>query len=202
MAKRFSEVDDDFLNHMSQRKFAKRTEYSTHSASHSFNQFLVEHFPNINLKEIEEKELADIIERFYLSLKTKTGENYKISSLTQIKYNLRRYLQQEVNIDIIKNENFQECAIVFNNIVVELKREGKDLINHHPDINEEDRKMVVQKLSLEDPQQLQWLVFFYLMLYFCRRGCENLLSMKKDHFIVKIISSKSVSYFRLFVAAS
>ena len=47
-------------------------------------------------------------------------------------------------------------------------------INHFNLLTTEDIKKVVSKLNIENPQELQYLMFFYIQLYFCHKGCENL----------------------------
>ena len=59
-------------------------------------------------------------------------------------------------------------------------------VDHHPPINEEDMNKIYESnvFSLNNPVSLQRKVFFDVMLYFCRRGRENLRKLIKDDFVL------------------
>ena len=40
-----------------------------------------------------------------------------------------------------------------------------------------------QNFDFDNPKHLQWKVFCDIMLYFCRRGRENLREMKRSDFV-------------------
>ena len=67
---------------------------------------------------------------------------------------------------------------------VDLKRQGLAKVEHKPPICEEDLKKLYESTAfgLDDPEKLQNKVFFEVMLYFCRRGRQNLRQLKKTNF--------------------
>ena len=67
---------------------------------------------------------------------------------------------------------------------VDLKRQGLAKVEHKPPICEEDLKKLYESTAfgLDDPEKLQNKVFFEVMLYFCRRGRQNLRQLKKTDF--------------------
>jgi hypothetical protein len=52
--------------------------------------------------------------------------------------------------------------------------------------------MIVSKLSIDDPQQLQWLSWLYMQLFLCRRGVEKTHSMKKTDVIIENSGTYSI----------
>ena len=64
------------------------------------------------------------------------------------------------------------------------KRQGLAKVEHKPPICEEDLKKLYESTAfgLNDPEKLQNKVFFEVMLYFCRRGRQNLRQLKKTDF--------------------
>ena len=68
---------------------------------------------------------------------------------------------------------------------VDLKRQRLAKVEHKPPISEEDLKKFYESsvFCLNDPEKLQNKVFFEVMLYFCRRGRQNLRQLKKTDFL-------------------
>jgi hypothetical protein len=58
---------------------------------------------------------------------------------------------------------------MFKAISVQLKREGKGGIDHHPPIEADDLKAIYASLKTSDPTSIQHKVFVDIMLYF---GCQ------------------------------
>ena len=71
-------------------------------------------------------------------------------------------------------------------MIVQLKREEQGGIDHHPPIEADDLKKIYSTLKTTDPTSIQQKVFIDLMLYFGRRGRENLRNLKVDDFQVGI----------------
>lgn len=87
-------------------------------------------------------------------------------------------------MDIIHGVEFTECNKIFDAATKQLKREGKGGIVHHPPIDDADLQKMYQYFTLDDNVKLQQKVFVDLMLYFGRRGRENIHELKIDDFAV------------------
>ena len=76
--------------------------------------------------------------------------------------------------------------MAFRAAIVELKKIGKDDVQHHQAIEENDIAKLYRSGVFDQNSStgLQLKVWFELMLYICRRGRENLRELKKDHFVV------------------
>ena len=64
---------------------------------------------------------------------------------------------------------------------------------HKPPINKDDIKKLYESrlFALNNPDALQNKVFFEVMLYFCRRGRQNLRDLKNTDLLVGIDPSKT-----------
>jgi len=64
-------------------------------------------------------------------------------------------------------------------------------VEHKPPICEEDLKKLYEStpFGLNDLEKLQNIFFFEVMLYFCRRGRQNLRQLKKTDFSFNTDSS-------------
>ena len=84
-----------------------------------------------------------------------------------------------VDVDIKKDNEFKEANQVF--IAQYVKRERLAKTNHKPAIDDEDVKRVCESgvFYTNKPATLQNKVFFEIILFFCRRGRQNLRQLKK-----------------------
>ena len=118
------------------------------------------------------------------------GEQYKCSSLENVRHSLNRYLNQppyNKNIDIIKDREFTDANVNFKAAMAELKGSGLGSTDHYPIIDENDIKLLYASmyLSPKTPTGLFNKVQFDIRLYFCRRGSENIYEFRKDTFKLK-----------------
>ena len=178
MSKRFASVSIDAIEQMKKKKFAKKTSYNLKSAQKLLNNFL--NSKNINVLPQKVDDIDEILSEFWLSLRKIDGEKHRASSLLTIRQNLRTILQNENNLDIF-GESFQTSNNIFENYLKSLKEEGLGFIKHHPDISKESMEAIISQLDINIPIQLQWLAWIYIMIFYCRRGAENLSKMMITH---------------------
>lgn len=173
----------------------KNTQYSTNTAKHAFIDFL--HHTNIiedgitSLKTLTKSEINASLKQFWPSIRKKDESVIKKGSLRVYRHSLNRYLKEEFgaeNIDIISDPDFQGSNAVFTNYSKELKIVGKGHVTHYDYIEETDLKKI-DNLDTDSPVQLQWKIWFLMQLHFCRRGQENLSSMKITDFALCINSN-------------
>ena len=135
-------------------------------------------------------ELAAVLRKFYAEARKKDGQMYSKNSLCSIRFSLCRHFKQELNVDIIKDAEFDEANRVYGAQCVASKKQGLAKTEHKPPIADED----IEKLyrcgifNTENPSTLQNKVFFEIMLFFCRRGRQNLRQLKKTDFEIKVNS--------------
>jgi hypothetical protein len=191
--RRFSIVSEKDVEANRCKKFAKSTVTSTHSVEHLLKSYYLT-LPGTSspqpYENLTKQEMNNLLERFFLSCRTEDGEDYKSSTLTTMRQNLIRAIKLSHNYNISSEQEFTGSNNVFINRLKHLKTIGKGDIHHHPDISPGDLKVIVGILSPENPKELQLLVWFYLQLFFCRRGLENADILKKSHYSIKVVDGK------------
>ena len=88
---------------------------------------------------------------------------YKKSTLIAYRHGIQRHLEKTTqDIDILKGKDFKKSAIFFKGMTKELKKAGKAVVEHYPHTEENDLKTMYAYVTsnLEDPQLLQYQVFF------------------------------------------
>ena len=162
-------------------KDAKSTKRATKSALKVFHQYLKEK----KAGEPQTKEtLANVLKLFYAEARKTDGTSYSKSTLNSLRFGLNRHFKATRGFDIINDSEFTDANKVFGAKCVDLKGQGLVKVEHKPPICEEDLKKLYESgvFCLNDPEKLQNKVFFEVMLYFCRRGRQNLRQLKKTDF--------------------
>ena len=115
---------------------------------------------------------------------------YSKNSLCSIRFALCKHFKQELNIDIIKDTEFNEANRIYEAQCVELKEQGLAKTEHKAPIADEDIEKSYRcgVFNTENLSTLQNKVFFEIMLFFCRHGRRNLRQLKKTDFQIKVDS--------------
>ena len=178
---KFATLTKEDLNLLLDDKDAKSTKRATKSALKVFHQYLKEK----KAGEPQTKEtLANVLKLFYAEARKTDGTSYSKSTLNSLRFGLNRHFKATRGFDIINDSEFTDANKVFGAKCVDLKRQGLAKVEHKPPICEEDLKKLYESgvFCLNDPEKLQNKVFFEVMLYFCRRGRQNLRQLKKTDF--------------------
>ena len=179
---RFATLTKEDLNLLLDDKDAKSTKRATKSALKVFHQYLKEK----KAGEPQTKEtLTNVLKLFYAEARKTDGTSYSKSTLNSLRFGLNRHFKATRGFDIINDSEFTDANKVFGAKCVDLKRQGLAKVEHKPPICEEDLKKLYESgvFCLNDPEiKLQNKVFFEVMLYFCRRGRQNLRQLKKADF--------------------
>jgi hypothetical protein len=180
----FAPCNPGLLESLQNREYSK----STGSAIKYSENLLVEYVRlQKRLADIpsDPSTLNQILQEFWPSLRTLKKEEYKASSLLHMRASLRLHLQEKLNLDISNHPAFVTQNAVFDNYLRSLKKRGKGSVQHYEEIPRDDMRLIIQSLSLDDPVQLQMLVWFYIQLYFCKRGMENTQDMKIADIVIE-----------------
>ncbi|VDI27689.1 Hypothetical predicted protein [Mytilus galloprovincialis] len=124
-----------------------------------------------------------------MNARKQDGKHYKATSFEIIRHVLNRHLRgvpYSRKIDIIKDTEFSDANECFKAALAELNRIGKGSVDHHPVINETDRKKLYESIIMipDAPEALLNKVQFDIRLYFCGRSQENMHGMTKSTFEV------------------
>ncbi|KAK3083495.1 hypothetical protein FSP39_024187 [Pinctada imbricata] len=173
---------------------SKKTKNATTFSMNILVEFLKDRGYNEDVTTYSKVELSQALEDFYCNVRTKNGELYKKNSLLNIRQGISRFLKSnESTIDIINDSEFTKAKSCFSSLLRKTRAEGKGSVDHHPAISVEDlQKLYNHELvfNMATPEGLLNKVMFEVMLYFCRRGQENLHNLKITDFAIEHVNGQ------------
>ena len=165
------------------KKVSKSTNGATSNTVKTFLSFCKElNIYSINIVDLEE--LKNVLSRFYAGCRTEKGELYQVNSMHSIHNGLQRHFLMVRNIDIINDNFFVESNACFQNVIVKIRSTVKGHVSHYPEIESEDLSKLYNSFNTDTPTGLLEKVWMDIMIYFTRRGHENLREMTWETFDV------------------
>ena len=124
---------------------------------------------------------------YYAAIRPQKSEQYSTQTVKCLRSALNRHFKKERGIDITKDHPFVKANEMFRAVLVECKKSGKGVQQHHPKISPIDLERIAEyfnydHISNPDPRRLQQTMIFYIIYFFCRRGRENLYEITKQTF--------------------
>ena len=166
-------------------KLSKNTKHAISGAIKIFVEYGLQR--NVTLSEIDAMtpyQLDEFLSKFYAEVKKGDGSLYSKNAIIGIRYGLqKRFLKN--GFDIINDKQFFTASnTMFTAVLVKLKREGKDIVQHKQPITIEDFEKLYSSYALDTshPEGLQNKVFVDIMIHLCNSGRENLREMNHDDF--------------------
>ena len=157
------------------------------------------------IEEMSKDELNSCLKCFYTSARKQDGSYYKATSLKSIRSALDRHLRlppHNKQFSITSDAAFSEANGVLCGFVKELKISGKiEGVIHRKVIRKEQLELLFNRGQLgpansQDPAQLLRTAWFYIGLYFGRRGLGNQRDLKSSMLVLKK-SRNGAEYFEL-----
>ena len=179
--KRFATVDEDEFQRILKENDSVNTRRATNSAVRTLQAYLREKGQTKNFEDLSKTDLYMVLYKFYTEARQKNGQMCKKSSMFALRHDLNRYLSCK-SIDLIHDTEVKESNKTFAATIKELKRQGLGGVDHHPPVEEEYLRKVYSYFDLNDNVKLQGKVFVDVLLYFGRRGRENLHELKITNF--------------------
>ena len=127
-------------------------------------------------------------------MRQKNGSEFKVSSLRAIRGAIDRYLKQPPNNkpwSIIGDSEFAKANQTLNAICKNMMKEGKvgPVVHKHPITSEQMQELFrsgqLGDSDTKDPSQLLRTAWFYLTLYFGKRGRENQRKLTKEMLVLQ-----------------
>lgn len=177
--KRFADISDEQRKIIISNKDAVNPKRSTAQAIKLLRDYLLEKGLSVQFEDFPPD---SVLGKFYVEARNKNGELYKKSSMQTIRHGISRFLSDKLDIDILRDVRFKQSNVVFKAMGKELKRQGLWGVNHYPPIDDIDLKKAYFSFDLFSGKSLQQKVFIDIMLYFGRRGRENLRELKITDF--------------------
>ena len=176
---RFASLTDSDLDMLLIEKDAASTRRTTNGAVKVFRLYLKEKGLPENFEQASSSDLDSYLSQFYAEARQQNGEKYQRTSLNSIRYGIKRHLNDK---DIINGSEFRKSKDMFIAVTKDLKRDGKGGINHYPPMEDADLMKMYSYFDIQDRIKLQQKVFVDIMLYFGRRGRENLSTLNITDF--------------------
>ena len=138
------------------------------------------------------KAIARILKLFYAEARKRDGTFYSKTTLTGRRFGRNRHYMFPFDIDIMNGEAFTYANKGFDAKCVELKRISFAKIEHTTPILEYIFQKVYEGavFDVDNSTKLRNKVFVMVMLYFCRRGRQDVCQLKKTDFQWNIYVSK------------
>ena len=122
-ASRFTSLSEENITQLLNDKDSENTKKLTKHHRLIFESYLKE--KNIRNPSTA-VELAAVLRKFYAEARKKDGQMYSKNSLCSIRFALCRHFKQELNIDIIKDTEFNEANRIYEAQCVELKKQASE----------------------------------------------------------------------------
>ena len=187
---RFVHVDETEIERLKVKETSASTKKGTSNALKTFLSFCTEeNVYSVNVISLEE--LRGLLTRFYAGARTVKGEYYKVNMMHSLRNGLRRHFKEVRKIDITNDGFFEEANMCFSNMLKKIKGTNKGQVQHYAEIEPEDLRHLYRHLveNKNTPAGLLQKVWVDIMLYFIRRGRENLRDMSKNTFVVGVDAS-------------
>ncbi|CAG2195428.1 Dixin [Mytilus edulis] len=136
--------------------------------------------------------VRDAIHNLRLNFKTSDPQQHKLDSVEHFVCSLLDKINQPNNLSTVSNGQVSTLFYFHNNandafkaMCKKMRQEGKGKIQHKPSIQKGDIVKLYNHSRVFNPNIPTGLlnkVFFEVMLYFCRRGQENLRDLKVSDF--------------------
>ena len=129
------------------------------------------------LEHIPERELDNVLQRFFAELRKGDGGEYEPESLRTMLASLDRFLREEGRpYSILKDKEFEGCRKVLNGKAIELRENGMGKRKNRSDpLSEQEEEQLWQRRVLGgcNPKSLNHTVFFLISQQFGTRGCQE-----------------------------
>ena len=161
---------------------------------------------NTDIEEVNKEELNKCLRKFYMSARKKDGGYYNKATLTSIRAAIDRHLCNEPHnkpFSIISDSQFTEVNKALNSFLKTLRKSGQICSTvHKPALTTEAVSKLYEAGELvdercHDPQKLQQTTWFFITLYFGRRGRENQRQLTKSSVKLSKTPNSGLEYFEL-----
>ena len=167
-----------------QKSAALFREYLSKNYDHDLHGISPDQFETLPTETLD-RELG----QFYASLRSKTGQLLKHSTMNSLRYGISKYLKDK-GVDIMGNAEFGPSKNIFMAVQADLKKKSLGSTDHIPPISRRDlTKIYNTAFDVDTAVGLQMKVWFDITFFLCRRGRENLREMTTSTFAIAENSS-------------
>ena len=162
-AKRFASVEEEDIENVPSSRVPRATKEATKQWLSMFNSYLEANDIVCDLATANEEEIAGVLSKCYLGIRTQTGDYYQRASYAGFRAALNRHLSER-GINVISDLSFRRANEVFDGVLK--KREGSLRPTEHKDEITKKDKEKINKLFIrcKDAMTLSrhvWFIIFY-----------------------------------------
>ena len=200
----YKERTEDQKKKLLTEKDKRNTQAATDRAVFHFTTYLSrKQLPNVETYTAEK--LNEVLIDYYCAVQPQNKkdnnepeEHYSVQTMKYMRAAFNRHFRKEKGYDIAKDSEFVKANEMFKAVCVESKRKGKGVKRSMIPISSIDLERIAEYFChdhLVDPNRgkLQQNIVFYILYFFCRRGCENVYEMKYNTFDV-VVESDGTEY--------
>jgi len=145
----------------------------------------------VSIATIEPQELDGVLQRFFAEIRKADGTEYEPESLRTMLGALDRHFREEgYKCHILKDREFEASRKILNGYAIELreKKKGKRTKRADPLVEEEEEMLWKSGvLGGDNPQSLNYTVFYVVSQHFGTRGCQEDHQIRLEH--LKIVKN-------------
>ena len=133
---------------------------------------------------IHMQELDGVLQRFFAEIRKTDGTEYEPESLRTMLGALDRHFREEgCKYRILKDREFEASRKILNGHAIELRERGKGKRTKRADplVEEEEILWKSGVLGGDNPQSLNYTVFYVLSQHFGTRGCQKHHQIRMEH---------------------
>ena len=109
---RFASISEAEMHEIEENIDAANTKKHTNTAVRTFREYLTSKHTSADFESLSKVELDNVLSRYYVELRNKKGEMYKMSTLIAYRHGLQRHLEKTTqDITILKGEDFKKSEI-------------------------------------------------------------------------------------------
>lgn len=184
---RFGTVNDAGRQIILDERVKKNTQKATKVWLNVVTAYMKEKKLGVCIDEITTEDLPNFLFKFYSEVRKDNGQIYSNTSLKSMRAGINRYIKETRSIDIVSDPKFMRTNELFKGVQLQGKKAGKGTVKHKEHIESQDLERLHDYFSRymePNPTILQEYVMFNVMYYLCRRGRQNLATLRVDMFEV------------------
>eukprot|EP00117_Sycon_ciliatum_P035408 scpid79550/ scgid4996/ len=198
---RFASVSEEERKKLLESAVPKSTKVATKFWLKVFSDFLMQESLSCDFATVEDKVLAEILERFYCSVRTHDKKEYKRASLIAARGALQREVNDRDRGFDLKRGVFVKANKLLDAVLKDKKKGGREApVCHKESLSDGDwlliKEYFADGMTTMDPRKLYQFVWFYITLQFCLRGNEAHTELMKSDLVFTVVEGEEAIVLR------